>query len=61
MSEPLQVGVRYEGGQRFDDHHDAGTVRPSGAIQVVPPRRIATLLLFLTSIDEDDDDDEGVA
>ena len=56
--EPLQV-VRYEGGQRFDDHHDAGTVRPSGAIQVVPPRRIATLLLFLTSIDEDDDDEEG--
>ena len=57
--EPLQV-VRYEGGQRFDNHHDAGTVRPSGAIQVVPPRRIATLLLFLTSIDEDDDDEEGV-
>ena len=57
--EPLQV-VRYEGGQRFDNHHDAGTVRPSGAIQVVPPRRIATLLLFLTSIDEDDDDAEGV-
>ena len=56
--EPLQV-VRYEGGQRFDDHHDAGTVRPSGAIQVVPPRRIATLLLFLTSIDEDDNDAEG--
>ena len=57
--EPLQV-VRYEGGQRFDNHHDAGTVRPSGAIQVVPPRRVATLLLFLTSIDSDDDDHENV-
>ena len=41
--EPLQI-VRYGEGQKYDLHHDTGTVRPGfKSIDVVPPRRIANL------------------
>jgi hypothetical protein len=42
--EPLQV-VRYSKGQKFDTHHDAGTILDDGNIEVVPPVRLATFFV----------------
>ena len=36
--EPLQI-VSYTGGQKFDLHHDAGTLTEDGDIEIVQPRR----------------------
>jgi hypothetical protein len=36
--EPLQI-VSYTDGQRFDLHHDAGTLTDDGEIDIVQPRR----------------------
>ena len=36
--EPLQI-VSYTGGQKFDLHHDAGTIMEDGEIEIVQPRR----------------------
>ena len=48
--EPLQI-VSYKGGQRFDLHHDAGTMLDDGSIEMVYPRRYPfnTFTLFIFS------------
>jgi len=47
--EPLQV-VAYTAGQKFDTHHDAGTLADDGSVELVPPRRLTTLLLYLNTL-----------
>jgi hypothetical protein len=43
--EPLQI-VSYRPGQRFNLHHDAGTLLEDGSVPtMVPPRRLVTLFL----------------
>lgn len=43
--EPLQI-VSYQPGQRFNLHHDAGTLLEDGRVPImVPPRRLVTLFL----------------
>ena len=42
--EPLQI-VAYCDGQKFDTHHDAGTLMDDGSIELVMPRRLITLFL----------------
>ena len=49
--EPLQI-VRYKEGQFFDTHHDAGTLLEDGNVDLVAPRRIATLFLYLNTLPE---------
>lgn len=36
--EPLQI-VSYTEGQKFETHHDAGTLQDDGTVELVPPRR----------------------
>ena len=40
--EPLQI-VSYTGGQKFDLHHDAGTIMDDGEIEIVQPRRYTVI------------------
>ena len=47
--EPLQI-VRYREGQFFDVHHDAGTLLDDGSVELVAPRRFATLFLYLNTL-----------
>jgi|TARA_B110000208_G_C11763828_1_gene427876 prolyl 4-hydroxylase len=50
--EPLQV-VSYTKGQKFNLHHDAATLNDDGSCtDVVPPRRIATLFVYLNTLPE---------
>jgi len=50
--EPLQV-VSYTAGQKFDTHHDAGTLNEEdGSVELVMPRRLATLLIYLNTLPE---------
>jgi len=47
--EPLQI-VSYENGQFFDTHHDAGTLMEDGEVELVYPRRLITIFLYLTTL-----------
>ena len=47
--EPLQV-VAYTAGQQFDTHHDAGTLCEDGSVELVMPRRLVTLLIYLNTL-----------
>ena len=49
--EPLQI-VSYTRGQKFETHHDAGTLLDDGSVQPVPPRRLVTLFLYLNTLPE---------
>jgi hypothetical protein len=49
--EPLQI-VSYTNGQQFKVHHDAGTLHDCGDVELVAPRRIATLFVYLNSLPE---------
>lgn len=50
--EPLQI-VSYRPGQRFNLHHDAGTLLEDGRVPtMVPPRRLVTMFLYLNSLPE---------
>ena len=50
--EPLQI-VSYTEGQKFETHHDAGTLCDDGTVELVPPRRLATLFLYLNKLPPD--------
>ena len=50
--EPLQI-VSYTQGQKFETHHDAGTLCDDGTVELVPPRRLATLFLYLNNLPEE--------
>jgi hypothetical protein len=48
--EPLQV-VQYSEGQKFETHHDMGTLGPENTVeQVFPPRRLVTFFIYLNSL-----------
>lgn len=48
--EPIQI-VTYTEGQRFDLHHDAGSLDvETGKVEIVPPRRIATFFVYLNTL-----------
>ena len=48
--EPLQV-VQYSEGQKFETHHDMGTLGPDNTVeQVFPPRRLVTFFVYLNSL-----------
>ena len=48
--EPLQI-VSYTKGQKFDLHHDAGTLdEDSRSVEVVRPRRLLTIFAYLNSL-----------
>jgi len=48
--EPLQI-VSYRDGQKFDTHHDAGTYNEDdGEVELVSPRRYATLFVYLNTL-----------
>ena len=49
--EPLQL-VRYLPGQFFGRHHDTGALFEDGSVDLpmVPPRRVATLFVYLNSV-----------
>lgn len=49
--EPLQI-VAYTKGQMFETHHDAGTLNEDGTVELVLPRRLVTLLLYLNTLPE---------
>ena len=49
--EPLQI-VSYTAGQKFETHHDAGTLLDDGVVELVPPRRLVTLFLYLNTLPE---------
>jgi prolyl 4-hydroxylase len=49
--EPLQI-VSYTQGQKFETHHDAGTLLDDGTVEAVPPRRLTTLFLYLNTLPE---------
>jgi prolyl 4-hydroxylase len=49
--EPLQI-VSYTQGQKFETHHDAGTLLEDGSVFLVPPRRLVTLFVYLNTIPE---------
>ena len=49
--EPLQI-VSYRNGQKFDLHHDAGTMISESEIEIVHPRRLATLFVYLNTLPE---------
>ena len=49
--EPLQI-VSYTKGQKFETHHDAGTLLEDGTVEAVPPRRVVTLFLYLNTLPE---------
>jgi hypothetical protein len=47
--EPLQI-VSYTEGQKFELHHDAGTMTDDGAVEVVPPRRLVRVTTSLSCV-----------
>lgn len=47
--EPIQI-VRYANGQKFDIHHDAGTLHENGDVSLVPPRRLVTFFFYLNTL-----------
>ena len=47
--EPLQI-VSYRNGQKFDVHHDAGTMLEDGTIELVTPRRLVTFFVYLNNL-----------
>jgi len=49
--EPLQI-VSYTEGQKFNTHHDSGTLNDDGSVDPVPPRRVITFFLYLNSMPE---------
>ncbi len=50
LVEPLQI-VSYKDGQLFDTHHDAGTYDDAtGNVELVLPRRYATLFVYLNTL-----------
>jgi hypothetical protein len=49
--EPLQI-VSYTEGQQFKVHHDAGTLLDDGSVEIVSPRRMATLFVYLNTLPE---------
>ena len=51
--EPLQL-VSYTNGQKFNLHHDAATLCDDGSCsEVVPPRRVATLFVYLNTMEDE--------
>jgi hypothetical protein len=46
--EPLQV-VRYSDGQKFNLHHDAGTLLDEGEVDLIYPRRLITIFIYLNT------------
>ena len=53
MVEPLQV-VKYSQGQKFETHHDMGTLGEDNTVeQVIPPRRLVTFFIYLNSLPKD--------
>eukprot|EP01041_Mallomonas_annulata_P009587 gene9587-19924_t len=49
--EPLQI-VSYTNGQMFDTHHDAGSLMEDGTVELVHPRRLITIFLYLNTLPE---------
>ena len=49
--EPLQI-VSYTQGQKFELHHDAGTMMEDGTVEINPPKRLVTLFLYLNNLPE---------
>ena len=49
--EPLQI-VRYTDGQHFDVHHDAGTLCDDGMVELVQPKRLVTVFIYLNTLPE---------
>ena len=50
MVEPLQI-VQYSEGQKFETHHDMGTIGEDNRVEkVVPPRRLVTFFVYLNSL-----------
>lgn len=47
--EPLQI-VSYVNGQKFETHHDAGTLLDDGNVELVPPRRLITIFAYLNTL-----------
>ena len=49
--EPLQI-VSYTKGQKFELHHDAGTMMEDGTVEINPPKRLVTLFVYLNNLPE---------
>jgi hypothetical protein len=49
--EPMQI-VSYTSDQKFDLHHDAGTLEEDGSVTMVLPRRLITFFVYLNDIPE---------
>lgn len=48
--EPIQI-VSYTNGQRFNLHHDAGTLNSDdNTIELVPPKRLVTFFVYLNDL-----------
>lgn len=47
--EPLQI-VSYMHGQKFNTHHDAGTLLDDGTVELVLPRRLVTFFVYLNNL-----------
>lgn len=50
--EPLQI-VSYTRGQKFNTHHDAGTLLDDGSVDLVLPRRLVTFFVYLNNLPPD--------
>jgi hypothetical protein len=49
--EPLQL-VSYTRGQKFDTHHDGGTLGDDGTVEMVDPKRYVTVFSYLNTLPE---------
>jgi hypothetical protein len=49
--EPLQI-VSYRAGEKFNLHHDAGSLDEDGNVEMVYPRRLVTLFVYLNNLPE---------
>jgi hypothetical protein len=47
--EPLQI-VSYRNGQKFNVHHDAGTLQDDGSVELAQPRRLVTFFAYLNNL-----------
>jgi hypothetical protein len=47
--EPLQI-VSYRNGQKFNVHHDAGTLQDDGSVELAQPRRLVTFFTYLNNL-----------
>jgi hypothetical protein len=47
--EPLQI-VSYTQGQKFETHHDAGTLLDDDNVELVLPRRLVTIFVYLNTL-----------